>query len=233
MDDGSEIKLSLTLNSKMDRPFSILREPPRKSLRLERPASSYGCRGHIRLAVHKCDEPIPLNQGCLAPVDVRIPDGCFLSPSPTAAVVGGNVLTSQRVTDVHLRSLRSGGEFARCMNNFTFGDETFGYYETIGGSAGAGPDFIGASGTQTHMTNTRITDVEIIERRYPVLVNTFALRQGSGGEGKNKGGDGLVEFTFLKPLVANVLSERREKNPRGLLGGRDGAKGKKSAYEKR
>ena len=89
------------------------------------------------------------------------------------------------------------------MNNFTFGDETFGYYETIGGGAGAGPDFIGASGTQTHMTNTRITDVEIIERRYPVLVNTFALRQGSGGEGKNKGGDGLVrEFTFLKPLVA-------------------------------
>jgi 5-oxoprolinase (ATP-hydrolysing) len=113
------------------------------------------------------------------------------------------------------------------MNNFTFGDETFGYYETIGGGAGAGPDFVGASGTQTHMTNTRITDVEILERRYPVLVNTFALRQGSGGEGKNKGGDGLVrEFTFLKPLVANVLSERRERNPRGLGGGHDGAKGR-------
>ena len=227
MDDGSEIKLSLTLNSKDGSAiFDFAGTSPEVVGNWNAPqavtvaAVIYALRCIV-------DEPIPLNQGCLAPVDVRIPDGCFLSPSPTAAVVGGNVLTSQRVTDVIFEAFEAAANSQGCMNNFTFGDETFGYYETIGGGAGAGPDFIGASGTQTHMTNTRITDVEIIERRYPVLVNTFALRQGSGGEGKNKGGDGLVrEFTFLKPLVANVLSERREKNPRGLLGGRDGAKGR-------
>ena len=130
------------------------------------------------------------------------------------------------MTDVIFEAFEAAANSQGCMNNFTFGDESFGYYETIGGGAGAGPDFAGASGTQTHMTNTRITDVEILERRYPVLVNTFALRKDSGGEGKHKGGDGLIrEFTFLKPLVANVLSERRERNPRGLLGGCDGERG--------
>ena len=227
MDDGSEIKLSLTLNAKDGSAiFDFAGTSPEVVGNWNAPpavtvaAVIYALRCIV-------DEPIPLNQGCLAPVDVRIPDGCFLSPSSTAAVVGGNVLTSQRVTDVIFEAFEAAANSQGCMNNFTFGDETFGYYETIGGGAGAGPDFVGASGTQTHMTNTRITDVEILERRYPVLVNTFALRQGSGGEGKNKGGDGLVrEFTFLKPLVANVLSERREKNPRGLMGGHDGAKGR-------
>ena len=227
MDDGSEIKLSLTLNAKDGSAiFDFAGTAPEVVGNWNAPpavtvaAVIYALRCIV-------DEPIPLNQGCLAPVDVRIPDGCFLSPSSTAAVVGGNVLTSQRVTDVIFEAFEAAANSQGCMNNFTFGDETFGYYETIGGGAGAGPDFVGASGTQTHMTNTRITDVEILERRYPVLVNTFALRQGSGGEGKNKGGDGLVrEFTFLKPLVANVLSERRERNPRGLGGGHDGAKGR-------
>jgi 5-oxoprolinase (ATP-hydrolysing) len=226
MDDGSEIKLSLTLNSKDGSAiFDFAGTSPEVLGNWNAPpavtvaAVIYALRCIV-------DEPIPLNQGCLTPVDVRIPDGCFLSPSPTAAVVGGNVLTSQRVTDVIFEAFEAAANSQGCMNNFTFGDESFGYYETIGGGAGAGPDFAGASGTQTHMTNTRITDVEILERRYPVLVNTFALRKDSGGEGKHKGGDGLIrEFTFLKPLVANVLSERRERNPRGLLGGCDGERG--------
>jgi 5-oxoprolinase (ATP-hydrolysing) len=112
------------------------------------------------------------------------------------------------------------------MNNLTFGDDNFGYYETIGGGAGAGPDFNGASAVQCHMTNTRITDPEILERRYPVILREFSIRQGSGGDGNTKGGDGIVrELEFLKDVTVSVLSERRIFAPKGLAGGNDGARG--------
>lgn len=169
---------------------------------------------------------IPLNQGCLAPVKIYIPPGSFLSPSDKAAVVGGNVLTSQRVTDVILTAFQACACSQGCMNNLTFGDETFGYYETIGGGSGAGPSWDGTSGVQCHMTNTRMTDPEIFEQRYPVLLHRFGLRENSGGAGCHRGGDGLVRFIeFRRPVVVSILSERRVHAPRGLKGGKDGLQG--------
>ncbi len=170
---------------------------------------------------------IPLNQGCLNPVQVVIPLGTLRNPTPEAAVVGGNVLTSQRVTDVVFRAFAACAASQGCMNNLTFGDDTFGYYETIAGGAGAGPTWAGTSGIHTHMTNTRMTDVEIVERRYPVLVRRFALRRGSGGVGAMPGGDGVVrDLCFLRPLSVNILSERRVLRPWGYAGGGDARAGR-------
>ncbi|OAY64507.1 5-oxoprolinase [Ananas comosus] len=169
---------------------------------------------------------IPLNQGCLAPVKIFIPEGSFLSPSDKAAVVGGNVLTSQRVTDVILTAFQACACSQGCMNNLTFGDDTFGYYETIGGGCGAGPTWDGTSGVQCHMTNTRMTDPEIFEQRYPVILHGFGIRGNSGGAGFHRGGDGIVrEIEFRRPVVVSILSERRVHAPRGLKGGKDGARG--------
>jgi 5-oxoprolinase (ATP-hydrolysing) len=172
------------------------------------------------------EKDLPLNNGCLIPIAIRIPDGSLLSPSPEAAVVGGNVLTSQRVVDVVLKAFGVAAASQGCMNNLTFGNERFGYYETIGGGAGAGPDWNGQSGVHTHMTNTRITDPEILERRFPVLLREFSIREGSGGRGAHNGGNGLIrEIEFLEPLNVAILSERRVFAPYGLEGGRPGRRG--------
>ncbi|XP_058760719.1 5-oxoprolinase 1-like [Vicia villosa] len=172
------------------------------------------------------DVDIPLNQGCLAPVKILIPEGSFLSPSDSAAVVGGNVLTSQRITDVVFTAFQACACSQGCMNNLTFGDDTFGYYETIGGGSGAGPSWEGTSGVQCHMTNTRMTDPEIFEQRYPVILHKFGLRANSGGDGLHRGGDGLLrEIEFRRPVTVSILSERRVHAPRGLKGGKDGARG--------
>lgn len=172
------------------------------------------------------DVDIPLNQGCLAPVKIHIPEGSFLSPSDSAAVVGGNVLTSQRIADVVFTAFQACACSQGCMNNLTFGDDTFGYYETIGGGSGAGPTWEGTSGVQCHMTNTRMTDPEIFEQRYPVILHRFGLRTNSGGDGFHRGGDGLVrEIEFRRPVTVSILSERRVHAPRGLKGGNDGARG--------
>lgn len=169
---------------------------------------------------------IPLNHGCMAPITVQIPQGTLLSPSADAAVVGGNVLTSQRVTDVVLLAFNAAAASQGCMNNFTFGDAGMGYYETVAGGAGAGPGWHGRSGVQTHMTNTRITDPEILERRYPVVLHQFMLRPGSGGGGMYHGGDGIIrDLEFLRPLTVSILSERRAVQPFGILGGLPAARG--------
>ncbi|XP_031981320.1 5-oxoprolinase isoform X5 [Corvus moneduloides] len=169
---------------------------------------------------------IPLNQGCLAPVRVLIPGGSILDPSPEAAVVGGNVLTSQRVVDVVLRAFGACAASQGCMNNVTFGSERGGYYETVAGGAGAGPRWGGRSGVHTHMTNTRITDPEILELRYPVVLRRFELRGGSGGAGRHRGGDGVVrELQFRRATELSVLSERRATRPYGMAGGLPGAPG--------
>ncbi|EMD87162.1 hypothetical protein COCHEDRAFT_1114361 [Bipolaris maydis C5] len=167
---------------------------------------------------------IPLNQGCLNPITVKIPDSSILSPSLNASVVGGNVLTSQRITDVILSAFKATADSSGCMNNLTFG---FGYYETIGGGAGAGPSWDGSSGVHTHMTNTRITDPEVFEKRYPVLLREFSIRKGSGGEGQHHGGDGIIrDIEFLIPGVqVSILSERRTRAPKGAAGGGHGAMG--------
>ena len=165
-------------------------------------------------------EPIPLNAGCLEPVTLSIPEGSVLHPSPERAVCGGNVETSQRVVDVLLGALGRAAASQGTMNNLTFGDSTFGYYETVAGGAGAGPGFAGTSGVHTHMTNTRITDPETLEDRFDVRLWRFGLRRGSGGSGRYRGGDGVVrEIEALVPLSFTILSERRSKAPFGLEGG--------------
>jgi 5-oxoprolinase (ATP-hydrolysing) len=173
------------------------------------------------------DEEIPMNGGFLAAVDLRIPHPCMLSPSPEAAVVAGNVETSSRITDVLLQAFGAVAGAQGTMNNFTFGDATFGYYETIGGGSGAGPDWDGKDAVHAHMSNTRITDAEIVERRYPLLIHEFSIRPDSGGAGRHRGGNGVVrEIEFLKPMTAAIVSERRVFAPYGLEGGAPGLRGR-------
>ncbi|KAL3859675.1 hypothetical protein ACJMK2_009883 [Sinanodonta woodiana] len=169
---------------------------------------------------------VPLNQGCLKPVKVIIPKGSILDPSDCAAVVGGNVLTSQRIVDVILKAFGVCAASQGCMNNITFGDTKFAHYETVAGGAGAGPTWDGRSGVHTHMTNTRITDPEILERRYPVVLKQFHLNPGTGGRGLHRGGDGVIrEYLWRKSLTLSVLTERRVFHPYGLQGGKPGAVG--------
>ena len=156
-----------------------------------------------------------------------MPPNSILDPSPPAAVVGGNVETSQRIVDLVLRAVRALAGSQGTMNNVTFGTPSWTYYETLGGGMGAGPGFGGASAVQCHMTNTRITDVEVLERLRPVIVRRFAIRRGSGGAGRHRGGDGLIrEIEFRESVTGGVLSERRVSGAPGLAGGGDGAPGR-------
>ncbi|HEY6081656.1 MAG TPA: hydantoinase B/oxoprolinase family protein [Polyangiaceae bacterium] len=169
---------------------------------------------------------IPLNGGCLRHVSVYVPERCLLAPGPERAVAGGNVETSQRVVDLLLGAAGCLAASQGSMNNLSFGDGSYGYYETIAGGAGAGPSFPGASAVHTHMTNTRITDAEVMERRFPVRIVEHAIRRGSGGDGHMPGGDGVRRtFEFLRPARVSLLSERRRTEPFGLAGGLAGARG--------
>ena len=172
------------------------------------------------------DDPIPLNDGCLRPVELIVPAGSMLDPAPPAAVVAGNVETSQVVTDALFAATGRLAPSQGTMNNFTFGNERHQYYETIAGGSGAGADHDGTSAVQTHMTNSRLTDPEILETRLPVRVEHFAIRRGSGGPGRFRGGDGVERrIRFLEPMRANILSNRRENPPRGIAGGGDAVPG--------
>ncbi|WP_298668618.1 hydantoinase B/oxoprolinase family protein [uncultured Sphingomonas sp.] len=171
-------------------------------------------------------EDLPLNEGCLAPLTIILPDGSFLSPPPGSAVVAGNTEVSQAVCNALLGALGASAASQGTMNNFLFGNDRFQYYETICGGAGAGPDFDGASAVHTHMTNTRITDPEILEMRYPVRLDRFAIRRGSGGAGRHRGGNGAIRaITALEPMTATIVASRRTIAPFGLAGGGDGAGG--------
>jgi 5-oxoprolinase (ATP-hydrolysing) len=173
------------------------------------------------------DDDIPLNDGCLRPVTLVVPEGSMLSPRFPAAVVAGNVETSQVVTDALFAATGLLAPSQGTMNNFTFGNDRHQYYETIAGGSGAGPDHDGTSAVQTHMTNSRLTDPEVLESRLPVRLDRFAIRRGSGGAGWHRGGDGVVrELTFLEPMRANILANRRRIAPRGLAGGGDAAPGR-------
>ena len=173
------------------------------------------------------DDAIPMNDGCLRPVKLVIPEGSMLNPRPGAAVVAGNVETSQVVTDTLFAATGRLAPSQGTMNNFTFGNGTDQYYETICGGSGAGPDHDGTSAVQTHMTNSRLTDPEILETRLPVRVDAFAIRAGSGGDGEFRGGDGVERrITFLEPMHANMHANRRAIAPRGIAGGRDAAPGR-------
>jgi 5-oxoprolinase (ATP-hydrolysing) len=172
------------------------------------------------------DEPIPLNAGCLRPIRIVVPPGSMLDPAFPGAVVAGNVETSQCIVDALYGALGLQAASQGTMNNFTFGNERYQYYETIAGGSGAGDGFDGASGVQTHMTNSRLTDPEVLETRFPVLLREFSLRRGSGGDGAFRGGDGLVRCVeFREPMTAAILSNRRRVAPFGLAGGGPAAKG--------
>jgi 5-oxoprolinase (ATP-hydrolysing) len=172
------------------------------------------------------DDDIPMNAGCLKPLRIRVPDGSFLNPRYPAAVVAGNVETSQAVTDCLYGALGVLAASQGTMNNFTFGDGEHQYYETIAGGSGAGPDFDGTDAVQTHMTNSRLTDPEVLEWRFPVRLEAFLIRRGSGGRGKRRGGDGVERrIRFLKSMSAVLLSNRRATAPFGLAGGEPGRNG--------
>jgi 5-oxoprolinase (ATP-hydrolysing) len=172
------------------------------------------------------DEDIPLNAGCMRPLEVRVPEGSMLNPRYPAAVVAGNVETSQCIVDALYGALGLQAAAQGTMNNFTFGNARYQYYETIAGGAGAGPGYDGASGVQTHMTNSRLTDPEVLESRFPVLLRRFALRAGSGGSGRHRGGDGLIRtIEFREPMTAAILSNHRRVAPFGAAGGGEGSKG--------
>ncbi|KAG8221519.1 Hydantoinase B/oxoprolinase [Butyriboletus roseoflavus] len=244
LDDGTPIQLRVEINEET------------RSAVLDFEGTGCEVRGNlnspisvVHSAVIYCmramlDVDIPLNAGCLVPLDVRIPEKSLLSPSRTAAVCGGNVLTSQRIVDVVLKAFHACAASQGCTNNLTFGTggknsdgvavAGWGYYETIAGGSGAGPGWHGTSGVHTHITNTRIGDVEILERRYPVLMHRFGLRPGSGGNGKWHGGDGVIrEFEVTHPLQVSILSERRTRAPYGVDGGADARMGRNTWIKQR
>jgi len=234
MDDGTPIKLRITIDTTTkSAQFDFTGTGPQVYGNTNAPhAITYSAIIYCLRSL--VGQDIPLNQGCLVPIDVVIPPGSLLSPSDDAAVVGGNVQTSQRLVDVILRAFGACAASQGDMNNLTFGADPsvvgkgcgWGYYETIAGGTGAGPGWHGRT-CHSHMTNTRITDAEILERRYPVLLREFSIRRGSGGHGQFNGGDGIVrELQFLEPLQVSILSERRVFEPYGLKGGLAGQRGR-------
>jgi 5-oxoprolinase (ATP-hydrolysing) len=170
---------------------------------------------------------IPLNEGCMKPLKLIIPEQSMINPRYPAAVISGNTEVSQGITDALFAALGVLASSQGTMNNFVYGNATHQNYETICGGTGAGPDHPGTSAVHSHMTNTRMTDPEVVEHRFPVRVESFAIRHGSGGQGKYCGGDGVIrEIRFLEPMTATILSSHRETEPYGLQGGLPGKKGK-------
>ena len=179
------------------------------------------------------DDAIPLNGGCLKPIEIIIPPGCMLNPTYPAAVVAGNVETSQTIVDALYGALGVMAASQGTMNNFTFGNHRYQYYETICGGSGAGNGFNGTDAVQTHMTNSLLTDPEVLESRYPVILDSFSIRQVSGGKGEYSGGNGVVrKVRFLEPMTAGILSNHRIVSPFGLNGGEAGKVGKSYVVKK-
>ena len=173
------------------------------------------------------DDEIPMNAGCLEPITIVIPRRSMLSPEPPAATVAGNVETSQCITDAIYGALGVMSASQGTMNNFTFGNDRYQYYETIAGGSGAGEGFDGTAAVQTHMTNSRMTDPEVIEHRFPVRIEEHSIRAGSGGSGRQRGGDGaLRRVRFLEPMTAAIVSGHRIVPPYGMAGGEPGELGR-------
>ncbi len=227
MDDGSRIRVRITVDRQ------------RRSATVDFTGSSEQHAGNFNapaaitcaavLYVFRClvDEAIPLNEGCLKPLNIIVPEGSLLNPRFPAAVVAGNVETSQAVVNALFGALQVLAAAQGTMNNVTWGNECYQYYETLCGGAGAGEGFDGASAVHTHMTNSRLTDPEILESRFPVVIDRFAIRRASGGAGKHRGGDGVIRETrFLQPMTVSVVSGHREAPPPGMAGGGQGQCGR-------
>ncbi|MDQ1275127.1 MAG: hypothetical protein QG610_700, partial [Euryarchaeota archaeon] len=227
LDDGNAIKVKVTIDRE-NRSAIIDFKGTSSQLSSNFNAPASVCLAAVLYAFRTLvKSDIPLNAGCLRPLEIIIPEGSMLRPEPPAAVVAGNVETSQYIVDALFGALGSLAASQGTMNNFTFGNANFQYYETICGGAGAGPNFSGTDAVHTHMTNSRITDPEVLETRFPVLLEEFSIRQGSGGEGEFRGGNGAVRrFRFLKDMDAAILSSHRTFPPFGLKGGMPGKCGK-------
>ncbi|MBV9331526.1 MAG: hydantoinase B/oxoprolinase family protein, partial [Alphaproteobacteria bacterium] len=233
LDSGEMIRVAVTVNREA------------RSARVDFTGTSPQSQGNFNapgsvtkaavLYVFRClvDTDIPMNAGCLRPIEIVIPEGSLLSPRHPAAVAAGNVETSQAIVDALFGALGVMAASQGTMNNLTFGNARVQYYETICGGAGAGKDFDGASAVHTHMTNSRLTDPEVLESRLPVRVEEFRIRRGSGGAGRHRGGDGTVRrLRFLEDVSLSLLSSRRNTAPFGLAGGEPGARGTASILRK-
>ena len=226
MDDGAVIAVAITVDraarsAVIDFTGTSAQQPTNFN------APSAVCKAAVLYVFRTLvDDEIPMNAGCLKPLTIVIPEGSMLKPRYPAAVVAGNVETSQAITDTLYGALGVLAASQGTMNNFTFGNDRYQYYETISGGAGAGPDFDGASVVQTHMTNSRLTDPEVLEWRFPVR-SIPAIRRGSGGAGRHRGGDGGTRrVRFLEPMTAVMLANHRRIAPFGVAGGRPGALGR-------
>ena len=227
MDNGASVKVAIRIDAKhrsatID--FTGTSEQQPNNFNAPAPVTRAAVLYVFRTLV---DDEIPMNAGCLKPLHIIVPAGSMLNPRHPAAVVAGNVETSQVVTDCLYGALGVLAASQGTMNNFTFGDGAHQYYETIAGGAGAGPDFDGTDAVQTHMTNSRLTDPEVLEWRFPVRLDAFGIRRGSGGAGRHKGGDGVERrIRFLKPMTAVLLANHRIVAPFGVAGGQAAQVGK-------
>ncbi len=227
MDDNSQIKVTITLDHlQKSAIIDFTGTSPQQNNNLNAPLAV------VKAAVlyvfrSLVDDDIPLNAGCLVPLTIIVPEGSLLNPVHPAAVVAGNVETSQMIVNALYGALGVLASAQGTMNNLTFGNESYQYYETICGGSGAGPDFHGTDAVHTHMTNSRLTDPEVLETRFPVRLTSFCIRQGSGGAGTFRGGCGVVrQIQFNTAMNVSILSNHRVYTPFGLQGGEDGATGR-------
>ncbi|MFZ1028159.1 MAG: hydantoinase B/oxoprolinase family protein [Limnoraphis robusta] len=229
MDGGSQIKVSIKIN-KQTRSATIDFTGTSQQLNSNFNAPQAVCKAAVLYVFRTLvDDHIPLNAGCLKPLNIIIPEGCMLNPRYPAAVVAGNVETSQTIVDALYGALGVMAASQGTMNNFTFGSDRHQYYETICGGSGAGKNFNGTDAVHTHMTNSRLTDPEVLEWRFPVLLEEFSIRPNSGGKGQYHGGNGITrKIRFLEKMTASILSGHRIIPPFGLAGGEAGLVGKNS-----
>ena len=229
LDDGSQVQVAITIDRQnRSAKIDFTGTSPQQATNFNAPAAV--CKAAVLYVFRTLvDDNIPLNAGCLKPLEIIIPEGCMLNPRYPAAVVAGNVETSQVITDALYGALNIMAASQGTMNNFTFGNERYQYYETICGGSGASPNYSGTDAVHTHMTNSRLTDPEVLEWRFPVLLESFAIRPNSGGQGYHHGGDGIIRrIQFRQPMTAAILSGHRQTPPFGLAGGEPGAVGRNS-----
>ncbi|MGB8687143.1 MAG: hydantoinase B/oxoprolinase family protein, partial [Microcoleus sp.] len=227
MDSGGQIKVAITIDkSARSAKIDFTGTSAQQTNNFNAPAAV--CKAAVLYVFRTLvDDDIPLNAGCLKPLEIINPEGCMLNPCYPAAVVAGNVETSQNITDALYCALGVMAASQGTMNNFTFGNQRYQYYETICGGSGAGASFDGTDAVQTHMTNSRLTDPEVLEWRFPVLLESFAIRANSGGNGCHRGGNGVVRrVRFREAMTAGILSGRRVIYPCGLNGGGNGVLGR-------
>ena len=226
MDQGTVIKVRITVDrKKRTARVDFTGTSPQQATNFNAPRPI--ARAAV-LYVFRCmvADDIPMNAGCLEPIEIVIPKGSMLSPEYPAAVVAGNVETSQAITDTLFGALGAMAAAQGTMNNTNFGNARYQYYETICGGSGAGPGFHGASAVHTHMTNTRLTDPEVLELRYPVILERFAIRRGTGGRGTWRGGDGVERIVrFRERMDVSFLHGHRRVSPYGMAGGEPGKRG--------